>query len=502
MCHGSRDMTTSADASLWLATAPPSDYAPLDADIEVDVAVIGGGITGLTTALLLKREGLRVAVLEARRVGSGVTGCTSAKVSALQQTLLQTIRRHHGDDGAADYARASRDAVELVATLAREEQIECDLERRPALTYAANEDERPEIDAEYEAAQVAGLAATHARRVDLPYPTSGAVRLNRQIQFHPVRYAQGLARAVHGDGSGVFELTRVTSAGGRKVHTDRGTVTARHVVDAAHYPLLDRGLFFARLEPQRSYCIAARVRGDTPRSMSISAGSPTRSIRSYGEYVVVGGEGHPPGSFEATPERFEALETFAREHWDVVEITHRWSAQDPIAYDHLPLIGRYAPRVGELYVASGFHKWGLTSGTFAAVILTDLITDRTNPLASRFSPTRMSLSGAPKVAELGARFSADLVVDRLRPAQAASPREVPNGQARVVRDGLGKMGVYRDESGVAHGVSLRCTHLGCLLRWNGAERSWDCPCHGSRFDVDGSVLEGPATAPLERREAN
>src|SRR3954469_6925608 len=157
-------MTTSADASLWLDTAPPTDYAPLDAETEVDVAVIGGGITGLTTALLLKRSGFRVAVLEARRVGSGVTGCTTAKVSALQQTLLQTIRRHHGDDGAADYARASRDAVELVATFAREEQIECDIERHPALTYAATEDERPEIDAEYEAAQAAGLPVTPARR--------------------------------------------------------------------------------------------------------------------------------------------------------------------------------------------------------------------------------------------------------------------------------------------------------------------------------------------------
>jgi Rieske Fe-S protein len=282
--------------------------------------------------------------------------------------------------------------------------------------------------------------------------------------------------------------------------TPGGTVTAGHVVVATHYPFLDRGLYFARLKPQRSYCVAARIAGSPPHDMAINAGSPTRSVRSYRDLVIVGGEGHTTGDSDATPERFEALESFAREHWDVRAVTHRWSAHDPVPYDHLPVIGPYTPRSSRLWVTGGFMKWGLTSATFAAVVLADLIGGGGNAWAPTFSPNRLSLRSSHELAQLGAKFAFDLVGDRVKPAQAGSAANVPAGEARVVRDRLGKVGVYRDGSGGVHAVSLRCTHLGCLLRFNSAETSWDCPCHGSRFDVDGQVLEGPAVKPLERRE--
>jgi Rieske Fe-S protein len=249
---------------------------------------------------------------------------------------------------------------------------------------------------------------------------------------------------------------------------------------------------------ERSYCIAVRLASGAPvEGMSISAGSPTRSLRSYGDLLIVGGEGHPAGSGRAKPERFRALEAFARRHWDVAAVTHRWSAQDPVPYDHLPVIGPYRPGSKRLWVTSGFMKWGLATATFAAELLADRIAGRDNAWADTFSPNRLSLSSAHEVAQLGAKFAFDLVADRVRPPQALSAQGVPSGEARVLPDGLGRKGVYRDEAGVLHAVSLRCTHMGCLLRFNAAETSWDCPCHGSRFDVDGAVLEGPATAPLE-----
>jgi glycine/D-amino acid oxidase-like deaminating enzyme/nitrite reductase/ring-hydroxylating ferredoxin subunit len=495
--------TTSGSESLWLEDEPPTPRPALRRDISVDVAVIGGGIAGITTALLLKRDGARVAVVEARRVAGGVTGCNTAKVSALQQTVYSTIRSRHGEQAAAAYADANRAAVERVASLAAEEQIECDLRRRPAFTYAADDSELSSVEKEADAARAAGLAVEWATDVDLPFPIAGAARLDDQLEFHPVRYVRGLAAAVDGGGCVVFEGTPALSVHDGspcRVRTPGGTISADRVVIATHYPLLDRGLFFARLEPKRSYCIAARVHGDLPQGMSISAGSTTRSIRSYEDLLIVGGEGHTTGATEATPERYQRLEQFARRHWDVEQVTHHWSAQDPVPYDHLPVIGRYFPLSSRLYVASGFMKWGLSAGTAAAILLADLMAGRDNFWAQHFAPDRLSLRSAPKLAEMNTKVAIHFFGDRATPAQADDAAAVPRGQARVVRDGLGKIGVYRDDHGALHAVSLRCTHLGCLLRFNSAERSWDCPCHGSRFDVDGEVLEGPATQPLARRE--
>jgi len=494
--------TTTAAEALWLGARPTPRYQELREDLHVDVAVLGGGIAGLTSALLLKREGAKVAVVEAARVACGATGCNTGKVSALQSTILSTIRRRHGEEAAAVYAEASLAAVEQVAALAVEERIACELRRRPAFTYAAEAEELGAVEQEAETAWRVGLAAVQTADVDLPFGVAGAVRLDDQIEFHPALYARGLAAAVDGDGSLVLEGTRalaVEEGSPCRVRTASRTVTAGQVIVATHYPLLDRGLFFARLKPERSYCIAARVRGALPQGMSISAGSPTRSVRSYGDVLIVGGEGHQTGAHSAVPERFARLEEFARSHWQVEQVTHRWSAQDPCPYDHLPMIGRYNPFSSRLYVASGFMKWGLSGGTLAAMVLRDLVAGRENRWGARFDPNRLSLRSAPELAQLNVKSGFHFFGDRIAPAQAGSSRDVPVGEARVVGEGLGKTGVFRDERGVIHAVSLRCTHLGCMLRFNSAERSWDCPCHGSRFDVDGGVLEGPAVKPLERK---
>lgn len=489
--------------SLWLAD--PADVAyPALTPVDVDVAVIGGGIAGLTVALRLKREGVRVAVLEARQVGSGVTGCTSAKVTALQSTMLSTIRSRHGDETAAVYAAASAAGVDDVAALAAEEAIDCDLERRAAVTYAAGPDELEAVEQELEAARAAGLPVRwEDTDAGLPYPVSGAVWLDDQLQFHPVKYVRGLAAAVDGGGSHVFEDTRVEALDAGRPHTLRtrhGELRAEQVVVATHYPIFDRGLFFARLEAKRSYCIAARVDTPPPQTMAISAGSTSRSLRAAGDLVIVGGEGHSAGASGIEADHHAPLEAFAAEHWPGAKTVARWGAQDPVPYDRLPMIGPLVPHSTNLWVATGWQKWGLTGATFAARILTERVLGRDHEWGPRFSPTRLSLGSAPDVARLGAKFAAHMAADRVTPAEAGSPEEIPRGEARVLRDGLGKTGAYRDDDGVLHGVSLRCTHLGCLLRFNGAERSWDCPCHGSRFDVDGAVLEGPAVHPLESRD--
>jgi glycine/D-amino acid oxidase-like deaminating enzyme/nitrite reductase/ring-hydroxylating ferredoxin subunit len=504
-------MTTSAKESLWLEGAPPSGFDALSGDRgHFDAVVVGGGIAGLTTAALLKEAGATVAVLEGGRVGRGVTGCTTAKVTALQGNAISTVRHAQGSERAAVYAQASAGAVAEVARLTAEHGIECDLERRPADTFAMSPSEVDSVMAEIEAARDAGLPVEEAGESDLPFEVHAIARLGEQLQFHPVRYVEGLARAVDGDGSAVFERSRVLSVDAGSPCVARvaaGSVSADRVVVATHFPILDRGLYFASLRPSRSYCVAMRVSGSPPRAMSINTGSPKRSIRSAGDLLIVGGEGHEPGSSRALPERFERLEEFAREHWEVEEVTHRWSAQDPTPYDDLPVVGPYMPGSPRLFVASGFMKWGLTGGTFAAMILRGLLTEGEHPWASAFDPRRLTLRRLPSLAKHNLK-AAQLVTGRLEPAEAGSTDEVPAGEARVVRTGLGKSGYFRDDEGTLHGVSLRCTHLGCLVKFNAAERSWDCPCHGSRFDVDGAVLEGPATRPLTgpvecpRRDSN
>jgi glycine/D-amino acid oxidase-like deaminating enzyme/Rieske Fe-S protein len=454
---------------------------------------------------MLKRAGLRVAVLEAVQIGSGVTGCTTAKVSALQSSVYSTIRQRHGVEALTTYATASVAGVERLVSIATEEGIECDLQRRDAYTYALQPGERSSVEKEMEAARQAGLPVEFVESFDVPFDVHGAVRLRDQAQIHPVKYVQGLAAAVEGDGSAVYENTRVRAVReGRPVRLETSTgatVRAQHAVIATHFPILDRGLYFARLEPRRSYCIAVRLAsGTAPACMPINVGSPTRSLRDHDGLLIVGGEGHSVGAAEARPERFEQLAGFARAHWDVAEVTHRWSAQDPVPWDQLPVIGPYRPGSTNLWVSSGFMKWGFSTATFAATVLADSITGRPPEWAHVFSPNRMSPRSLPDVAKLGAKYSADMVKDRVRRPDTHDVNEVPPGEARVLPDsGTGRIGVYRDEAGEVHAVSIRCTHMGCILRFNAAETSWDCPCHGSRFDVDGAVLEGPAVTPLESR---
>jgi glycine/D-amino acid oxidase-like deaminating enzyme/nitrite reductase/ring-hydroxylating ferredoxin subunit len=495
--------TTTATQSLWLAAMPERQYPPPAADRAFDVLVLGGGITGLTTALLLKRRGVRVAVVEAGRIGAGVTGNNTAKVTALQSTMLSSIKRSRGADVAAAYARRSAAAVEQVAALAAVEGIDCDLRRRAAYTVAVEQKDLRKVQKEAEVALAAGLPVELTDVVDLPYPVAGAVRLDDQLEFHPVKYAHGLAAAVDGDGSAVFEHTRATSvheARPVRVATTHGRLTGDHVVVATHYPVWDRGGYFARMETSRSYCVAARVRGALARGLSITTGSATWSYRSAGDLQIVLGQSHTTGARGIDWSRYTAVEDHVREHWDVEEISHRWSAQDPTTYDHTPMIGTYTPVSARMFVAAGYAKWGLSSGTMAAMILADRITGRTDDEAGVFSPHRVSPRGLPQLGLINTKVGADFVGDRLAPGQAQSATEIPPGEARVIRNGTERTGVYRDAAGGLHAVSMRCTHLGCLVRFNGAERSWDCPCHGSRFDVDGAVLEGPAVRPLERRD--
>ena len=489
--------------SYWMESAPESDYPAYEPNLrQVDVAVIGGGITGLTIALLLGRAGTSVAVLEAARVASGVTAYTTAKVSSLHGLTYADLERSFGAEGARAYAEANEAALAEMARLVDDLGIDCSFERLPAFTYTENTDAVAQIEAEVAAAARAGLAASFTTEVDLPYPVAGAIRLEDQAQFHPRRYCLGLAEAIVAAGGAVYEQTRVLDIDEGEpcmVRTERGELAARHVVQATQLPVVDPAGFFARTHPERSYALAVELDGEAPQGMYLSADQPTRSVRPIEErLVLIGGEGHKVGQDPDTERRYAALEAFARERFKVVGIRHSWSAQDFMPADGVPYIGRLTPRSKHRLVATGFKKWGLTHATVAAMILRDHLAGVQNPWAWLYDATRLK----PKAAA-GSLVSENLNVakrfvgDRLSSLRPPPAGTLAPGEAgmRVV-DGH-KVAAYCDDAGQLHTVSARCTHLGCLVTWNTAERSWDCPCHGSRFDIDGRVIQGPAVRPLD-----
>jgi glycine/D-amino acid oxidase-like deaminating enzyme/nitrite reductase/ring-hydroxylating ferredoxin subunit len=479
---------------------PAHERPALDGERRVDVAVVGAGITGMTAALLLARAGRDVAVVDQGVVAGGTTGHSTAKITSqhgLTYAGLPAAQR-----GA--YGQAMEAAKEQIAAFVGE-GIECAFRRRPAYVYGTEDSHKSKLEREAEAAANAGLPAAYLDAAPLPFATHGAVRFENQAEFDPRAYVEGLARLLQQAGGQIFERTRarqVHEGSPCRLETERGTLIADDVVVATLMPFLDRGGFFARAHGQRSYIVSARIDGAPPDGMFISTGSPTRSLRAHRELLLVGGEGHHVGSTKAQPERYEALAEFARRHWDVTAIEHRFSSQDFIPDDGLPFAGRLHLRSRHVYVATGLKKWGITAGPAAAGVIADAVLGRPNLYADLFDATRVRpRQEAPRFllenTKVGWRFVAERIKHRgTRPIADLAP-----GEGDIVSAGGKKVAGYRDDDGALHAVSARCTHLGCQVVFNAAERSWDCPCHASRFDVDGTVLNGPAVKALEPRDA-
>ena len=484
--------------SLWVSdTLGAPRYGPLGRDHKVDVAVVGAGITGLTLARLLTAQGADVAIVDAGPVGAGVTGYTTAKVTSLHSLIYAALARSFGSEAAAVYATANEAAIRKIADLVAADGIDCQLEPAPAFTYTRDADQVEAIEGEVAAALAAGLPASFTTETELPYDVLGAIRVEDQAQFHPRRFCLGLAEGIVGDGGSVYERTRALELDGRTLVTDRSRLTADAVVVTTHIPFLDAGGYFSRMEPKRSYAVAARVRGDRPRGMYFSVDQPSRSIRSTTEgWLVLGGEGHKVGHDDDTTRRYAALEAWAAEQFDIGPIEHRWSAQDYVSADRLPFVGRIPGHDGA-FVATGFGKWGMTNGVAAAMILSDLVQGRDNPWAATFDSTRVALKQEVKevvtaTVDVAKRF----VGDRLASVRSPEADELAPGTGGIVTLDGDTVAAFRDDDGTLHALSPTCTHLGCRVSFNSAERSWDCPCHGSRFDVDGQVIQGPATKDL------
>lgn len=505
------DITSGASETPWLHPSPLPAHPPLDEDLEVDVAIIGAGISGLSAAYFLSQEGRRVAVLEDGLIGSGETGRTTAHLASALDDRFHRLARLHGEVGARLAYESHEAAIDQIEFTVRKNRIDCGFQRLPGHLFVPPGESPDVLDRELEACRAIGFKGIEKRSsVTLDsFDLGPCLLFPAQGQFHPVQYLKGLAEAVVKAGGRIFERSHVDDydLGDRiKVAVgNRGAVNAGALVVATNAPIVSVMKIPLRQYAYRTYAVAMRIRkGSVNPGLYWDTADPYHYVRlqpldGEHELLLVGGEDHKtgqPGARDGS-ERHLRLEAWTRERIPQAgEVLHRWSGQVMEPVDGLAFIGRY-PKLGDnVYVITGDSGHGMTHGTIGGMVIRDLVTGRRNPWAELYDPGRVTLKSLAGIAAENLK-TVPQFGKWITPGDVSSPKEVPKGEGRVVRHGLKKLAVYRDEAGGLHAMSAVCPHLGCIVGWNGSEKTWDCPCHGSRFDAQGGVLNGPANANLE-----
>ena len=475
--------------SIWSQTCQFRQREALPGDMQTDIAVIGAGMAGVLIASALQETGRRVVVLEAQRIAGGQTRNTTAKLTCQHALLYEKLTRTLGPNKARQYAQANAAALEEYRRIISAQGIECDLEQRDAYVYGTD---AARLRKEAEAAAALGLPASFVEEAKLPFPTAGAVRFANQAQFHPLKFLQAISEPLT-----IYENTSVQSVEEDQLITSRGRVQAEQIVFACHFPFVNfPGIYFARMHQERSYVIALENASQMD-GMWIGAEQGSYSFRNYGPLLLLGGGGHRCGENSVGGRYADLRQKAAQWYPGSREVAH-WSAQDCVTADSVPYIGPYAASHPNWYVATGFQKWGMTSSMVAAMLLRDRICGKENPWAEVFDPGRFDEKTLPGLAQESGQAVKGLAKQLFQiPAEAA--KELPPGHGGIVFWKGKKLGVYKDESGALWPVDIRCPHLGCQLEWNPDELSWDCPCHGSRFDYLGRLISGPAQEDLTHK---
>ena len=474
--------------SIWTQSAVLPSFPTLKGHLDTEIAVIGAGLAGILTADALQQAGADVIVLEANRIGSGQTAGTTAKLTAQHGLKYHQLLQSLGADTARQYASAHLMAVEHLRRLVQIREIPCDFQSCTSFLYAV---EAPgPLQEEYEVCRKLGMDVFLTSDTELPC-SAQALGLRHQAHFHPLKLLAALV-----SGLAVFEHSRVLQVEGHTLRTAQGTVTAKKIIFTCHYPFVNLpGYYFLRQHQERSYVLA--LENAVPlQNDYLGIDGEHLSFRPYGETLLLGGSSHRTGE-NRNGGNYAQLEQIARRYWPQSHVSARWSAQDCMPMDGMPYIGLFAESRPYWLVATGFQKWGMTSSVLASMILPALAQNKESiPEADLFSPHRFHLSAsARQLADDSLHAARDLSRRFLAPGRI-SMEMLPNGHGGVVEVDGEKLGAYRDETGELHVVSVKCPHLGCQLEWNPEEYSWDCPCHGSRFDLHGHLLNGPAVSDL------
>lgn len=501
-------MTSPARRPFWLPDRPPATWPALDRDLEVDIAIVGGGIVGLTTACLLLAKGRDVAVFEARRVGRQATGRSTAKATSQHGSRYRRLLDSIGKSGARRYASANERAIGRIRKLCETFELSCGLEALPAYVYAETAEEAEALEDEAAAAAELGLPAAWLDDLELPFPVSGALRFTDQAQLDPYRYLLGLAQVVARDGA-LFETTRIENVEhGEPCRLAAGDVEVRaeHVVVATQMPVIGDGLYFAKNFPVAHPLAAAPLPEHVHLDgMYLGSGSPTHSFRTAERdgrrFLVAAGGEFRTGEAEEQARMVEDFLAFLRSGFGIDSPTHLWVNEDFRPMDDIPFIGPVASSKANLHVAVGFDAWGISQGTAAAEIIADLILGRENEDAALFDASRLRpVAGGRELISENLKAGARLAGDRLFGRSAGTLADIEDGAGGIIEHDGEQIAVVKRDGRIASAVSAVCTHLGCIVGYNPVDRTWDCPCHGSRFDLDGTVLSGPAVAPLAPKD--
>ncbi|MEX2336656.1 MAG: FAD-dependent oxidoreductase [Fulvivirga sp.] len=494
--------------ALWRETVSQKIFPILSEDIEVDVAIVGGGITGISTAYNLSKAGRKVAVLEAKNIGMGTTGSSTGNLYATTSDHLHNITSKFNDETMRAVAASRNTAVDFVEERIKEFKIDCEFERVPWFLFTTQEDtsQNQQVEKEFKAARDAGLKVSDEVPAGFPFDVSSMVHVMNQAQFNPLKYVQQLAAAINGGNCSIYENTTVIKIEDGDpciVHTSQGRITAKKVVQATHTP---KGIYAVHtaMEVYREYAFAVRLKGELPAGGVYwhLKGNQLYSIRPYsneqGNFLIVLDGSQKVGHIEHTEDSFKHVEEYMRAHFDVDRIEFTWAAQNYTSADSLPFIG-ISPLEDNVYIATGFGPDGLTYGTLASTIISDLILGNKNQWSKLYNPKRFTpLASSKRFIKENIDVATHLVKDYLFTGNEKELKDIGAGKGEVVKIDGKKVAAYKDLEDQLHLVSAVCTHMGCIVHWNNGEKSWDCPCHGSRFSIDGEVLEGPAFTNLTK----
>lgn len=506
------DLTSGSEHSYWIDSVEAIRYSPLDADISTQVVIVGAGISGLSVAYNLVSQGRQVVLIEDGNIGSGETGRTTAHIASALDDRYYEIERVFGRDGAKLAAESHSAAIRWIETVIDREGIKCDFGRLSGFLFLHPTDKAASLQKEFEAASRAGLHVSQSKTIPgLKTSGQGAIEFHDQAQFHPLKYLRGLAEAVIRKGGRIFTQTRATKISSKAVEANGFTISAEHIVVATNSPVNDRFVMHMKQFPFRTYVIGATVKKESlPKALWWDTGDfdadPDMAPYHYArlqpyndryDLLIVGGEDHNTGLPEAMKtsgqQAFAKLEHWTRERFDIQEVVYRWSGQVLEPMDSLGFIGRNPMDKDNVYIVTGDSGNGMTHGTIAGMLIGDLIAGKENPWEKIYDPGRLHVlkTGKTFIREFVGGFF-DYLKTKPRNAGDVHLDDIAAGDAGIVELGRHKYGAYRDEERNLHLVSATCTHLGCTVKWNATEKSWDCPCHGSRFNINGQVLNGPA----------